>query len=51
MVQTQSAEDLTRIESSQISNKLRPKLKFANQIGQKPLTANYLDDEFLPKNS
>ena len=49
MGQTQSAEDLTGIECSQISNKLRPKLKFANPIGQNLLTPNYLDGEFLQK--
>ena len=49
MGQTQSAGELSGIENSQISNRLKPKLKFANQIGQNLLTANYLDDEFLQK--
>ena len=49
MGQTQSAEELSGIKNSQISNKLKPKMKLANQIGQNLLTANYLDDEFLQK--
>ena len=49
MGQTQSAEELSGIENSQTSNKLKPKLKIANQIGQNLLTANYQDDEFLQK--
>ena len=49
MGQTQSAGKLSGIENSQISNRLEPKLKFANQIGQNLLTANYLDDGFLQK--
>ena len=49
MGQTQSAEELSGIENSQISNRIKPKLKLANQIGQNLLTANYLDDEFLQK--
>ena len=49
MGQTQLAEELSGIENSQFSNRLKPKLKLANQIGQNLLTANYLDDEFLQK--
>ena len=49
MGQTQSAEELLGIENSQISNRLKPKLKLANQIGQNLLTGNYLHDEFLQK--
>ena len=49
MGQTQSAEDLSGTKNSQNSNRLKPKLKLANQIGQNLLTANYLDDEFLQK--
>ena len=49
MGQAQSTHDLTGIEINQISNKLKPKLKLANQIGQNLLAANYLHDEFLQK--
>ena len=49
MAQTQSTEELSGIENSQISNRLKPKMKLANQIGQNLLTTNYLDDEFLQK--
>ena len=49
MGQAQSAENLPGIEIYQVSSKLQPKLKFANQIGQNLLAANYLDDEFLQK--
>ena len=50
MGQTQSTNNLTGTEIYQVSNKLQPKLKLANQIGQNLLAANYLDDEFLQKN-
>ena len=46
MGQAQSTHDLTGTEINQISNKLKPNLKLANQIGQNLLAANYLDDEF-----
>ena len=49
MGKTQSAEEFSGIENSQISNRIKPKLKLANQIGQNLLTAIYLDDEFLQK--
>ena len=49
MGQAQSTHDLTGSEINEISNKLKPKLKLANQIEQNLLAANYLDDEFLQK--
>ena len=49
MGQAQSTHDLTGSEINQISNKLKPKLKLANQIGQNSLAAKYLEDEFLQK--
>ena len=49
MGQAHSADNLPGTEIHQVPNKLQPKLKFANQIGQNLLAANYLDDEFLQK--
>ena len=49
MGQSQSTNYLTGTEIYQVSSKLQPKLKLANQIGQNLLAANYLDDEFLQK--
>ena len=49
MGQAYSADELTGSEIYQVSSKFQPKLKFANQIGQNLLAANYLDDEFLQK--
>ena len=50
MGRSQSTNNLTGTEVYQVSSKLQPKLKLANQIGQNLLAANYLDDEFLQKN-
>ena len=48
--QAYSADYLQGTEIYQVSSKLQPKLKLANQIGQNLLAANYLDDEFFTKN-
>ena len=49
MGQAQSTIDQTGIDINQISNRFRPNLKLANQIGQNLLAANYQDDELLQK--
>ena len=49
MGQAQSTHSLTGTEINQISNKLKPKLNLATQIGQNLLAANYLEIEFLQK--
>ena len=48
--QTQSTNDITSSEINRFSNKLKLKLKLANQIGRNLLVANYLDNEFPQKN-
>ena len=49
MGQAQSTNEMTGSQIHQISNKLRPKLELANQMGQNHLNAKYLSTNFFNK--